>query len=143
MISLRHVGIVVNDHDLCCSFWLEVFSAHIFKQAHESGHQIDSLLGTTDVSLLSTKLILPSGFSIELLKIYSHPGSPNWKGSALSTGLTHIALNVDSVDKVRSLISDFGIDPGPPSVMSPDNSVKVCYALGPENLILELVETCI
>jgi 4-hydroxyphenylpyruvate dioxygenase-like putative hemolysin len=74
------------------------------------------------------------------LRFNSHPEQPRWTGKPYSTGFTHIALTVSDLDQIVSKLSQEGVSfPAPPQ-NSPDGSVKVIYAQGPEGVLLELVE---
>ena len=58
----------------------------------------------------------------------------------LSQGITHIALTVDNISETLNKLEQFtGLEQPKPEI-PPDGRVKVAYAYGPENVILELVE---
>lgn len=141
MISaIRHTGLVVADFDRALYFWCDVLGFRVQRQMDESGPHIDAMMGLKDVYVTTAKLAAPDGNLIELLHFHSHPDIPGWKGTAYSTGFTHIALTVDDLDQLVLKLSDFGVKfPAPPQ-HSPDGYAKVIYAQGPEGVLLELVE---
>ena len=141
MISaIRHTGLVVADLERALHFWCDVLGFKVMKQMEESGPHIDAMMGLKDVRVTTAKLAAPDGNLIELLCFHSHADQPRWNGSPHSTGFTHIALTVDDLDILVLKLSEEGVGfPAPPQY-SPDGSVKVIYAQGPEGVLLELVE---
>ena len=113
---------------------------NILKKMDESGDYIDQITGLNKVKLETYKLIDKNGNIIELLKFLSHPGRESWNGSSKSTGITHLALNVDSIEYFLRIFNDFGYINNVNPQISPDGKVKVIYVNGPEGIILELVE---
>ncbi len=114
------------------------FKLHI--EALEESPYIDELLDIKEPALKTVKLIDSKGFIIELLKFENYQVGKSWTGDLKTTGLTHIALTVDSLDElVKGLIKD---DYQTLSVIkvSPNGKVKVVFVKGPEGLMLELVE---
>ena len=74
------------------------------------------------------------------MNFISYKDKENWDGKPFSTGLTHIAITVENIEKTISKLKNFGIKCQNKIVFSKDNSVKVTYANGPEGLLIELVE---
>ncbi len=121
-------------------FWCGLLGFRLVRQMEESGPQIDAVLNLEAVRVTTAKLASPDGQQLELLQFHSHPGRPAWEGSPSSTGFTHIAMTVNSMEKTMSRLSAYGVQfPNPPQ-RSPDGKVIVTYAVGPENILLELVE---
>jgi len=138
--AIRHTGLVVADLERALHFWCDVLGFKVVRQMEESGPHIDAMMGLTDVRVTTAKLAAPDGNLIELLRFNSHPDQPRWNGNPYSTGFTHIALTVSNLDQLVSKLTKEGvIFPAPPQ-HSPDGSVKVIYAQGPEGVLLELVE---
>ncbi len=141
MISaIRHTGLVVADLDRALHFWCDVLGFKVVKQMDESGPHIDAMMGLRDVRVTTAKLAAPDGNLIELLRFHSHPDQPRWNGTPHTTGFTHIALTVDNLAQLVLKLTQAGVSfPAPPQ-HSPDGTVKVIYAQGPEGVLLELVE---
>ena len=138
--AIRHTGLVVHNLERALHFWCDVLGFKVVKQMEEAGSHIDAMMGLQDVQVATAKLAAPDGNLIELLHFRSHQDSPRWSGTAYSTGFTHIALTVSDLDQlIEKLILEDVTFPGPPQC-SPDGSVKVIYAQGPEGVLLELVE---
>ena len=138
--SIRHTGIVVQDIEKSLTFWTKIMGFNILKKMDESGDYIDKITGLNKVKLETYKLIDKNGNIIELLKFLSHPGKKSWDGSSNSTGITHLALNVDSIEYFLRTFNNFGYINNVNPQISPDGKVKVVYVNGPEGIILELVE---
>lgn len=141
MISaIRHTGLVVADLDRALRFWCDLLGFKVMKQMEESGPHIDAMMGLQDVRVTTAKLAAPDGNLLELLQFHSHPDRPQWDGSPYATGFTHIALTVTDLAQLVSKLRRHGVSfPARPQ-RSPDGSVKVIYAQGPEGVLLELVE---
>lgn len=140
MISLRHIGIVVQDIDVALNFWVDILGFKVVRRELEQGEFIDKLLGLSNVVVTTVKMRSGAGSQIELLKFDSHKDIKEWAGKPYSTGLTHVALEVQDLDKEFQRLLKLGIQfIGNPSI-SPDGGAKVVYALGPEKLLLEFVE---
>lgn len=140
-ITLRHIGLVVQNLEDALIFWTFGMGFDVVSHQKESRPFIDNLVGLKNVDLTTVKLRDDSGNELELLKFFSHPGENCWSGSISSTGLTHIALNVDHLDDFIDRMKDYGVALLSEPQRSPDNMVLVAFARGPEGLIIELVET--
>ena len=138
--AIRHVGLVVADLEKSLKFWCDTMGFVVSRQMEESGSHIDAIMGLKDVRVTTAKLKSPDGNMLELLCFRSHPSQPAWEGSPYCTGLTHIAMTVQSMEETVARLSNRGVRfPNPPQ-RSPDGKVIVTYAVGPENILLELVE---
>jgi catechol 2,3-dioxygenase-like lactoylglutathione lyase family enzyme len=138
--KIRHVGLVVADLEGALSFWCDLLGFRVTRRLEESGPQIDAMLGLNDVRVTTVKLAAPDGNLIELLKFHSHPEQRAWTGTPFSTGLTHLALEVDDVGAVCHKLAEAGVTFHAAPQRSPDGRVDVTYCRGPEGLLLELVE---
>lgn len=138
--NLRHVGLVVDDLEGALAFWCEVMGFQILRNMEESGKDIDAMMGLKDVRLRTVKLVDSNGNLLEILKFYSHKDSLRWCGTPFSTGLTHLALTVESIDLLLEKFKSIGLDSNATPQISKDGLVKVIYAKGPEGILLELVE---
>ena len=138
MISgVRHTGIVVSDIENAIKFWVDLLGFKIETDQLEEGEFIDLLLGLKNVSVRTVKLSAENGTLVELLFFNSHKGLEKWEGSPFKTGITHIALNVQNIDVLVSNLMHNGYNP---YQKSPNGKVLVCYLVGFENVLLELVQ---
>ena len=140
--AVRHTGLVVADLERALHFWCNVLGFKVVKQMNEFGPHIDAMMGLNDVRVTTAKLAAPDGNLVELLHFKSHSDLPRWEGTPFSTGFTHIALTVTDLDVLLCKLEKEGLSfPGSPQ-RSPDGSVRVVYAKGPEGILLEFVEVC-
>lgn len=138
--AIRHVGLVVADIEKSLKFWCETLGFVVSRQLEESGPHIDAMMGLKDVKVTTAKLAAPDGNLLELLCFHSHPDKPKWEGKPYSTGFTHIALTVQDLDETLRRLKLVGASVPAEPQLSPDGQVKVIYATGPEDVLLELVE---
>lgn len=138
--TVRHVGIVVQDLELCVNFWKEIFEFEIVVDQIEQSPYIDELLGINNPSLRTVKLSDQNGMIVELLKFSKIQSQENWIGTVTSTGLTHVALEVENIVDIQKNLENLGYKSISKILESKKNNVKVVFIHGPEKLLLELVE---
>ena len=139
--GVRHTGIVVNDIENAIKFWVNLLGFKVVIDQLEEGQFIDNLLGLDNVSVRTVKLAAQDGSLVELLHFISHKSLPTWDGNPYKTGLTHIALNVKNIKILVSTLMKAGYYQVNGYQKSPDGKVLVCYLVGFENVLLELVQT--
>jgi len=139
-VSIRHTGLVVSDLERALEFWCGVLDFEVLTRMNEEGPFLDAMMGLEGVKVTTVKLNAPDGGILELLNFQSHPDKKAWLGEPFSTGLTHIALTVDDIENKIKAMKEFGCGISNSCQLSPDGKVKVIYAKGPENLLIELVE---
>jgi len=138
--GIRHVGIVVQDIQKSINFWLDHFDFSIFLDQIEEGPFIEHLLNIPKVKIRTVKMNGQDNSLIELLYFFEKKDVDLWQGNLTSTGLTHLALNVNNLnEKIKKLQSNgFKIINTPRK--SENGSVLVAFVEGPEGLLIELVE---
>ena len=134
------MGIVVNDLDKTKDFWIKTLGFKLHIAVKEESPYIDELLAINDPSLTTVKLIDSKGFIIELLKFENYPVKNSWSGDLKTTGLTHIALTVDDLNKLLVNLKQYNYQPFSEIKISPNKKVQVVFVKGPEGIILELVQ---
>ena len=141
MINLaRHVGIVVNDLEKSIHFWQELIGFKIVSDNIEPSPYIEELLSLNATNLRTVKFSDNNGFIVELLKFDPSSNESDWQGDLSTTGLTHIALTVENVEKLLKKLNEFSYTNLSKIMKSPNGQVKVVFINGPENLKLEMVE---
>ena len=138
--TARHVGVVVKDLAKAIDFWINLIGFKLHVDAKEVSPFIDELLGMKNPELRTVKLIDENSFILELLEFGNYPGKDNWEGNFASTGLTHIALTVDSLDFLTTKLKQSNYEFVSNILNSPNGLVNVVFVRGPEGLMLELVE---
>jgi len=138
--AIRHIGLVVANLEKSIDFWCEIMGFEVKLRMEEVGPHVDLMMGLDGVKVTTVKLSAPDGNLLELLHFSSHPDKDKWEGRPFSTGLTHIALTVENIEKTYNrLLQSYVSFPAEPQI-SPDGTAKVIYATGPEGILLELVE---
>ncbi len=131
---------MVNDLDKTRDFWIKTLGFKLHIEALEKSPFIDELLAVKDPALTTVKLIDSNGFIIELLKFENYQVDNSWSGDLKTTGLTHIALTVDSLDELVKNLKNQNYEPLSEIKLSPNKKVKVVFLRGPEGIMLELVQ---
>lgn len=140
--KLRHVGIVIQEVEVWLDFLVKHLDFEIWIDQVETGSFISKLIAIPQSTVRTLKLKDRYGGVIELLYFLSPSSETRTNGGVKpnSLGLTHIALQVDSVDQKLENLSKFGLHPLNPATVSEDGQAKVCYMYGPEKVLFELVE---
>ena len=130
----------MRDLDQSFDFWSNVIGLEVISKEDESGEFIDNLMNLKDVRVTTIKMKDSNGMIVELLNFSSHQDNQEWTGKAYSTGITHIALNVDSINNILLECKRRGFPTKQAPQTNQDGSLLVMYSRGPDNVILELVE---
>ena len=138
--GIRHVGIVVQDIQKSINFWRDHFDFSILLDQIEEGPFIEHLLNIPKVKIRTVKMNGQDNSLIELLYFFEKQDVDQWRGNLTSTGLTHLALNINNLnEKIKKLQADgFKLINQPRK--SENGSVLVAFVEGPEGLLIELVE---
>ena len=131
---------MVNDLEKTKDFWICALGFKLLIEAVENSPYIDELIAIKDPALTTVKLIDSNGFIIELLKFENYQVDNSWSGGLKTTGLTHIALTVDNLDKLVGNLKNQNYEPLSQIKLSPNKKVKVVFVRGPEAIMLELVQ---
>lgn len=138
--GIRHVGIVVQDLEAAISFWVQTLGFEVIVDSVEKTRFIDTMMGLNQTELRTVKLGMLKHCMVELLHFSSHRDVLKWNGSPWSTGITHVAFNVQDIDSLAKKICDAGGRLLGPIQLSADKKVRVAYAQTPDGVLLELVE---
>lgn len=138
--GIRHIGIVVQDIQKSINFWRDHFDFSILLDQIEEGPFIEHLLNIPKVKIRTVKMNGQDNSLIELLYFFEKQDVDQWRGNLTSTGLTHLALNINNLnEKIKKLQADgFKLINQPRK--SENGSVLVAFVEGPEGLLIELVE---
>lgn len=131
---------MVNDLDKTRDFWINTLGFKLHIEAKEESPYIDELLAIKEPNLTTVKLIDSKGFIIELLEFKNYQVKNSWSGDLKTTGLTHIALNVDNLDELVAILRKLDYPTLSDIKFSPNKKVKVVFVRGPEGIMLELVQ---
>jgi len=144
MISLRHVGITVVELERMQNFYCDLLGCKVLKTMEESGEVIDNFSGIKNIRVTTTKMELPNGGILELLKYHSPKGNDvalqNIYRKIIQIGISHYALTVKDLDSLYEKLVAEEVYFFYPVQTSPDGNVKIAFCKDPEGNILELVE---
>ena len=140
MNNFRHVGIVTNDMEESCNFYVEKLGFKIINDNKEDSDFINRVLNLRDSNLRTVKLRDNNNFTLELLSFNFEEDfkDVNYK-NIFSNGITHIAITVSDLDNTISQIKDDVEFLSEPEV-SPDGKVNLVFCRAIDGVFLELVE---
>ena len=138
--NIRHVGLTINNEKKMLNFFIKTLGFRKFKYAEEDINFMNKIHNLKNVKLKTYKLKSKNNEIIELLKFRTFKDKKKWKGKIYSTGLTHIALTVKNLNQTYARLKRKGVKFKSLPQNSPDGYAKVAFCVGPENLMLELVE---
>ena len=131
---------MVNDLENTRDFWINTLGFKLHIEAKEESPYIDDLLAIKEPNLTTVKLIDSKGFIIELLKFDNYQVENSWSGDLKTSGLTHIALTVDNLDELVTILRKLDYQTISEIKTSPNKKAKVVFVRGPEGIMLELVQ---
>ena len=121
MISLRHVGLIVDDIGKSLTLYEDVFGFKPQVDQIESGSFFEHLTGITSGIARTCKCYAEDGSCIELIEYISHDAKERTK-ELLSSGFNHIALNIPNIE--ATVIQLKNMDTGDQSLMSIEEVIK-------------------
>ena len=139
--GIRHVGIVVQDIELSINFWRDHFDFSISLDQIEEGKFIEHLLNIPNVKVRTVKMKGQDNSLIELLYFFGKQDIDQWRGNLTSTGLTHLALNINNLNEKIEKLQFQGFKLINQPRKSENGSVSVAFIKGPEGILIELVES--
>lgn len=139
--KIDHINIVVTNLEEATQFFTDLLGFQVSKKGHLSGKWIDKVVGLDDVDAKYVQLILPGAeTNMELIQYYN-PKSESDKNISKSNqiGFRHMALEVKEIEKIYAKLQLASV-----KILSElqvyNETKKLCYFLGPDNVILELAE---
>jgi catechol 2,3-dioxygenase-like lactoylglutathione lyase family enzyme len=139
--GIRHIGIVVQDIQKSINFWLDHFDFSIYLDQIEEGEFIEHLLNIPNVKVRTVKMKGQDNSLIELLYFFEKQDIDQWRGNLTSTGLTHLALNINNLNEKIKKLQSHGFELINQPRKSENGSVSVAFIKGPEGILIELVES--
>jgi catechol 2,3-dioxygenase-like lactoylglutathione lyase family enzyme len=139
--GIRHVGIVVQDIQKSINFWRDHFDFSIYLDQIEEGEFIEHLLNIPNVKVRTVKMKGQDNSLIELLYFFEKQDIAQWQGNLTSTGLTHLALNINNLNEKIKMLQSHGFELINQPRKSENGPVLVAFIKGPEGILIELVES--
>ncbi len=137
---IDHIGVVVDDLAKAKAFFLD-FGFTVQGEAEEQSELLDKVVGLKGAKSQIVFLQAPNNQIILELTKFLHPADePTPKETFMySRGIKHIAFVVENIEGVVAKVKKKGwevfVD-----VYNYENTYKLCYLRGPEDIIIELVE---
>ena len=140
MSLLRHIGIVTSNYIFTKKIFIELFEMQLIVE-HESitGDFIDALVGIDNVNLKIAIFKMKDNTRIELLD-YQKKNNVLNNSESSRLGVSHFAISVKNIEKIYREGLKLGVDFKSKPLISPDNTVKVVYAIVNKEIIVEIVE---
>lgn len=138
--GIRHTGIVVADLDAMLRFYRDLLGCRVHTEMDESGTYIENMLAIKGVRVRTVKLAVPGGGGIELLDFQSPSPVEMPPRAPAECGLTHMAFQVDDIERTYGDLVAAGISFNAPPQDSPDGKARVTFCRDPEGNLVEIVE---
>ena len=139
--GIRHTGIVVNNLQKVCEFYLAL-GFKIQSKAKEEGIFIEKVTGFKNVNIEWIKMVLNDGNLMELIQ-YNNPQKEKKlnKQPPNQMGVSHIAFNVNDIESFCTNIVQLGGSIINEPAITGNKQFKVAYCHDIEGNLLEVVET--
>jgi catechol 2,3-dioxygenase-like lactoylglutathione lyase family enzyme len=137
---IDHIGVVVDDLEEAKAFFLD-FGFTVQGEAEEQSELLDKVVGVKGAKSHIVFLQAPNNqITLELTKFLLPADEPPPKETHMySRGIKHIAFVVENIEDVVTTVKQKGwevfVD-----IYNYENTYKLCYFHGPENIIIELAE---
>lgn len=138
--KIDHVGIVFNDLAAAKAFFLEL-GLELQGEGIVEGEWVDNVVGLHDMKAAYAMLRTPDGeATIELIQFYKPTGEKDRERPLANTpGIRHLAFVVEDIEAVVAKVQKQGAEMVG-RIENYENTFKLCYIRGPEDVILELAE---
>lgn len=137
---MEHVGVVVEDLAAAIEFFVEL-GLELVGEWPAEGDWVDRIIGLDGTRAENAMLQAPDGSCQLELSRFLSPPSPAGDQSAPANapGLRHLSFAVDDIDATVAGLRARGTELIGEVVQYRD-SWRLCYARGPEGIIVELAE---
>jgi catechol 2,3-dioxygenase-like lactoylglutathione lyase family enzyme len=137
---MDHVGIVVEDLAAAIEFFVAI-GLELRGEWSAEGAWVDRIIGLEGVRADNAMLQAPDGdCRIELIKFVSPPAEDgNGQAPSNALGIRHVTFQVEDLDTAVAAVRARGHELVG-EVEQYEESYRLCYARGPEGIIVELAE---
>ena len=122
---IHHIAIIASDYDRSKKFYTEVLGLTILREVYRKERQ-------------SFKLDLALN-GVYVIELFSFPNPPPRPSRPESTGLRHLAFEVDDIDSASTSLTDKGISVEPVRV-DEYTGKRFTFFTDPDDLPIELYE---
>ena len=145
ILAADHTGITVSNLERSLAFWRDVLGFEPSHTAHQTGEMAREITGVPGAELKLAVLKTPGGHKIELLE-YLAPAQRkrHVDRRPCDLGSTHVALIVDNLDELLSVIEASGWKAaGKPQTLQsgPNAGKRVVYVRDPDGTTIEFMQS--
>lgn len=139
MITLRHVGLIVDDIEKSLQLYENILGFKPKIDQVESGPFYEHLTRIDSGIARTCKCYAPDGSCLELIQYISHNSEKRTK-ELLCSGFNHIALNISNLEALEKKLKNIGIVFVNTPKFNENKTAKVAFCYDFEGNLLELVQ---
>jgi catechol 2,3-dioxygenase-like lactoylglutathione lyase family enzyme len=143
ILAADHTGITVTNLERSLAFWRDVLGFELSHRAHQTGELASEITGVAGAEILIAVLKTPTGHKIELLEYLAPPDRKHVNPRPCDVGSVHVALTVDDLDAVLSVIEASGWKAaGEPQTLQtgPNAGKRVVYVRDSDGTTIEFMQ---
>jgi glyoxylase I family protein len=144
IISADHTGVTVSNLERALAFWRDVLGFELSHHAHQTGEMATEITGVAGAEIKLAVVKAPGGHKIELLEYLAPPERKRHVDlRPCDVGSVHVALIVDDLDAILSLIEASGWKAaGKPQTLrsGPNTGKRVVYVRDPDGTAIEFMQ---
>jgi glyoxylase I family protein len=144
ILATDHTGITVSNLERSLAFWRDVLGFELSHTAHQTGEMAREITGVAGAEIKLAVVKAPCGHKIELLEYLAPPERKQHVDlRPCDVGSVHIALIVDDLDAILSLIEASGWKAaGKPQTLrsGPNTGKRVVYVRDPDGTAIEFMQ---
>jgi catechol 2,3-dioxygenase-like lactoylglutathione lyase family enzyme len=142
IIAADHTGFTVANLERSVAFWQDVLGFELSHRAHHTGDLASEVTGVPGADI-SIAVLKGYGHKIELLEYHAPADRKHVDLRPCDVGSVHIALIVDDLDTVLSMITASGWKAaGKPQTLKsgPNAGKRVLYVRDPDGTTIEFMQ---
>tara|TARA_B100001121_G_C18351741_1_gene462786 strand:- start:54 stop:506 length:453 start_codon:yes stop_codon:yes gene_type:complete len=139
VIGYRHTGIICRDIKKSLYFYKNLLGLKVVQEFWDDTDYINKVSGLKKARVHFIKLKMKSGEILELLRYPTH-NTKLPKVPIYNTGILHIALQVEDIEKTYKKLKKKGVKFISEPTLSSEKFAKVCFCIDPNKVRVELVE---
>jgi lactoylglutathione lyase len=141
--SAEHFSFTVSKIETSLHFFRDLLGLKASPVMEVQNPEVQRIVGIPGAKLRISIVQIPGGAKIELIE-YVRPEGKKISAQPCDPGAAHIAFLVEDIEKTYGDLSSIGVQFINPPVWASGNEGTgrwgVCYLLGPDDIIVELVE---
>jgi len=140
--KIQHFSFTVSNLEEAVRFFHDLLGLEATPIREAKGERVENLIGIPGASLRISCIITPDNGNIELIE-YAAPKGKKLDLSTCNTGVAHVGLEVDDLQKAYDELTAKGVKFNYPPQWSEGGALKgwgSCYLKGPDGITLEFME---